>query len=445
MSLITLLITIIIQAHATTIKSNLNFKHQDILEPIAEALYSHSPELFHESCLLNNSQYNCGEIPFGSVLSDKEKELIEANIPSIPFNKSGFKGTMPATSIAINMSRNQKSGAPINQKVIGEDSNLFTHSYFGRDFLIRIDSNNSHLGGLACVYIPGFNVNFKTERSQFTAKKKVAYFFSAKVDISIKVVGEKGSFDAARTCFGFKINPEDQQGVQIITRTPLELLNLKYPKLDIDVSVSGGNFLGSLVKKFAGGKIEDAIQSQITKKFNKEAKNLSKKDILSGQWMPKIFGEKIKVVAFDKFDQSLFHGLKKSTSPHEYNTLSTKLGTRCQSAISKISKAQKRNPTAEEESFCSAITQFKLSSYRKDKALVEAGCYSHYFRIDHFDPLLKKPLKPPFNRCSFNIELTASVAPQYKDLGQCLIDNLQYHSPKPCFKEIENLSQRSSL
>jgi hypothetical protein len=423
---------------STTTEHNFSY----LASKVASGIHQQYPNLFYKSCEAGaNAKYRCGEVPYGDILNEKKKLALEVKIPSQKFSSGGFNGVFPASQFNVYLSRNQKNGASISEKIIGNDEDsATTSSYFGKDFFLKLSSNNNQLFARACVYAPGVSVESDKQRITFSATRVINLWLTSlktTIDVTTDIYVSPYSFQAMKSCGDIAVKPVVKNGrIEYAT----EVLGIKYPetigldegKVSINVSVKGGNFLGSIVNFFAEDKIKSSIKKALE---NKLGDKVDKLDIESGKWVEELTKDSYDKLFTNNLSKKLAEAMSKDFSPN-INELTTKIVSSCQSLVNEI-----KNPALDKIhkdellKDCLDFKSLSVNGFIADKASAQAGCYRDFIRLTQLDPITR-PVVQELRNCKFTHQISVNVKDRFKPIATCLLDRIiEKNATNACEKE----------
>jgi hypothetical protein len=427
----------------STIETNFSILYQQI----SKKLHAEYPSFFYRSCESGKADhYRCGEIPFGKLMDaedggDKKKLAFTVKIPSQSFNKSGYKGTFPATSFPIHMTRAQISGAPIAEELITEPGEKqISSGYLGKDLYMRLFSKNNQLFTTACIYSPGVKIDAPLQVIKFTAKKDL-YLTSLKSDVKTKIQITPFSFESMKSCISLRVLPKvDGKNItyeaEIIAIEKPTIIGFKKGEIKVDVDVSGGNFLGSLVNSFIEDPVSDAIEKAIKDKMSDKVDQFVKKDMQTGDWVRKFLNASYHDYLTNNIGKKIREAMSQQYIPE--TTMGDSIYKQCNSIVSKISGLDPYRK-AEFAKDCLDFQNITFKSFLADANSTAQKCYVDYTRVTEIDPVTKPKIKALVD-CKFNHTIEFSVKPYLKPLANCLANQWKEDFTGDCSSEVSTVA-----
>lgn len=444
-------LTVLILMHHQNVMANketasivIETNFSNIYSKIITVLQSKYPSVFFKSCEeAVGLKYKCGEVPYGDILAENEKSIMEVKLPSKDFSSGGFNGTFPEAKFPIYISRKQHEGATISEKLITEpDSEMISSKYFGKDFYVRLFSQNNQMFARACLYSPGVSIESERQEIKFRAKKKTSYWLfsvTTSIDVKTKIYVSPYSFKAMKSCADIKVTPK-MVGSSLTYET--KIIAISYPqtfglekgKIDISVDSSGGNFLGSVINFFANDKIEESIKKSIESKLGG---TLNKVDIENGVWVEKLTKDSYDKLFTNNLSQKLSEALAKNHTP-KVKDLGIRAHNRCLSKVRGLKLPGLEVLKNQLMADCKDFENITLQSFIPNAKSSDLGCYTNFTRLTDIDPVTKPNYKI-LNDCKFEHKIEIRVKPYMKPLANCVLNHLKEGSEVSCVNEIAGL------
>lgn len=399
---------------------------------------------------IHAKQYRCGEIPFGDIIDENYKFLLNVPFAGVSKDSGKTRYNIGGAQFPLYMTRAQKPGT-MTLKFLdqGQETSFNTSAAVGSDLFFRVNPAGGALQASVCMNIPGFKVTSAPTLIRGKIKQKVAFFsVSAKVKITIDLGSVE--FDSANTCavVQLKFDPTTSKPkFEILSAEPIHFENLKIQgfRSDADTDVSG--FAGFLtgVLDFVGidieKKINQKVQEAITKAYTKKINQVTTDDVRTARWILKYLDSTLlNSILIADAEQTL------STATINPEPAAIEMSKWLSSLCLKLTAELSANQKTKDNLFkiCSLTPEINLKAFLNDPEQRAKGCYDGYFSLDSF----REDRNLWWGKgCQIKSEVKIRAPEKLQPLFKCLLASIEDKSgfTARCHTEIDSFMRSMDL
>ncbi|MCB0420967.1 MAG: hypothetical protein KDD61_08220 [Bdellovibrionales bacterium] len=386
-----------------------NISYKEINKSIKERFYDFLNPLYGKDVDCDkpygtkvNSQYNCGEIPLGTVLSNNQKRLMtfKVNKGKIQNISNGAVYLDRDLNFEVLLSRKQ-TGADVEMPLIDVDKigSARVTRFLGRSVFVRHVPAGQSLFSLMCLYVPGASIRIPNQNvsiSGYQKKKFLLWSYTGKFSATAQIKTGSFKYEQVRICGLFKT---EMAGTNIDHLKPkTELVKLSLPKIE-ELSRSGfavgranvklkgflTNLFSSIYGFFTGKSLPEMIRVQVEKGIHRQLQGklkITSQSFKSGKWIKDYVAGGLQGAPFTKnIMKALKAGIKSSVqSPIR---LTKKVERLCYDSFSDFSVSN--NIVLNEravKSVCEDLAvNVSIEPFFKDREFSQKGCYRNFYAL----------------------------------------------------------------
>lgn len=333
---------------------------------------------------ISDSSYQCGEIPFGTIVDSSRKEIFNIDISSFSGSDSGANYSLNGATISVYLNR-QANASQIQIDSLDKvgTATFPTSPLLGDDVYQLLNPQNGTLLHTTCLVLPGMTASADPITLTGTVRKSV-FFLLPDIVSNVTVHIDAGSMktDATNVCLELSTTV-DANGLPVVKLVKMDTptyIGLVNSGLNVTVTASLDSFWSFIndITSLFGTNIKKIIVNAVTSRAQAVAQNtinVKEADVTSGAYIAKYLAGTQTTQMLSAFTTSLRTTLQQNGWGN--SSIQDAVKTLCVAAIAGMSLPTEQAQQVAQ--LCVLAPTLNVSLFVDDESQRSQGCYGAFF------------------------------------------------------------------